>query len=519
MKKRNILFALCFAAVAASAQPTIQWQKTFGGSSYDEAFSIKQTTDDGFVVAGTTTSNNGDIFGSHGGADCWVLKLNNLGVIQWKKALGGTGNEEGRSICQTFDNGFLLAGFTESNNYDVSGNHGGGFDAWVVKLSSTGTIQWQKAIGGTGWDEIWDAEQTTDNGYILAGRTNSIDGDVTENKGKSDLWVVKLDETGNIQWQKTYGGSADDGAYKVTQTPDGGFALIGETASQDFDVIGNNGNFDFWVLKLSSTGTIEWQKTLGGGAGDIGSDIVSTADGDLVVCGFTGSYDSGDVTGHQGFYDYWVVKLNSLGEFQWQKTAGGSDLDWARGIVQAKDGGYIVIGSSSSTDGDVLGNDGGVDFWLIKLSESGELLWQQTYGGTKADHAFSIANTTENGFIMCGYAWSTDGDVAGAVNLGKNDYWIVKLSPENSSPTVSPSSLENTLDIFPNPAQQYATIKVPSASAGLRVVVSDMLGREVSRQATANGSTLDIAKLVPGLYQLAVHTEDGRVFWGKLEKL
>jgi len=120
MKKRNILFALCFAAVAASAQPTIQWQKTFGGSSYDEAFSIKQTIDDGFVVAGTTTSNNGDIFGSHGGADCWVLKLNNLGVIQWKKALGGTGNEEGRSICQTFDNGFLLAGFTESNNYDVS---------------------------------------------------------------------------------------------------------------------------------------------------------------------------------------------------------------------------------------------------------------------------------------------------------------------------------------------------------------------------------------------------------------
>jgi len=117
------------------------------------------------------------------------------------------------------------------------------------------------------------------------------------------------------------------------------------------------------------------------------------------------------------------------------------------------------------------------------------------------------------------FTWSTDGDVAGAVNLGRNDYWIVKLSPENTSPTVSPSSLENTLDIFPNPAQQYVTIKVPSATASLRVVVSDMLGREVSRQAIANGSTLDIAKLVPGLYQLAVYTEDGRVFWGKLEKL
>ena len=521
MKKRNILFALCFAGVAASAQPTIQWQKTFGGSSYDEPYSIIQTTDGGHIVAGASASANGDIFGNFGGDDFWIIKLSNVGSVQWKKNLGGTGNDIANSIQQTSDGGYIVAGDTESNNYNVTGNHGGFTDGWVVKLSSTGNIQWQKALGGSGWDDFLSVQQTSDNGYILTGRSDSSDGDVTENKGFIDLWVVKLSESGGIQWQKTYGGSKEDLGNSVKQCPDGGYIIVGETASPDGDATGLHGNVDFWVLKLSANGALEWQKTLGGNNGDIGSDVVLTPDGGYIVTGYVGSHNTGDITGHDelAYFDAWVVKLNSAGELQWQKTVGGTGYEYARSVIAANTGGYVIAGSTSSTDGDVGFMHGLRDFWVFKLDEMGELVWQQAYGGTKAEHCYSIANTTDNGFIMTGYAWSVDGDVAGAVNLGRNEYWIVKLSPENTSPTVSPSSLENTLDIFPNPAQQYVTIKVPSATASLRVVVSDMLGREVSRQSISNGSTLDIALLAPGLYQLAVHTEDGRVFWGKLEKL
>lgn len=488
---------------------------------YDEAYSIIQTDDGGYIVAGASASSNGDVFGHLGGNDFWIIKLNSTGAVQWKRIYGGTGNDIANSIRQTTDGGYIVVGDSESNNYDVSGNHGGYKDGWVVKLNSFGNIQWQRALGGSRWDDFLSVEQTSDNGYIMTGRTDSFDGDVTENKGLTDLWVVKLNEAGAIEWQKTYGGSKDDLGSSVKQCPDGGYVIVGETASTDGDVTWNNGNVDFWILKLAADGSLEWQKSYGGLNGDLGSDIALTADGGYVVTGFVGSHNTGNVTGHSelAYFDAWVLKLTSTGELEWQKTVGGTGYEYAWAVIVANSGGYVVAGSTSSTDGDVSAMNGLRDFWAFKLDETGEIVWEKAFGGTKAEHCFSIANTTDNGFIMTGYAWSTDGDVAGAVNLGRNEYWIIKLSPEGTSPAEAPVSFENALQIFPNPAQEYATIQVPSAAAQLRVTVSDMLGRELTQQAIANGAALDLTKLGPGLYQLAVAVEDGRVFWGKLEKL
>ena len=348
--------------------PAIEWQKCLGGTADDFANSIQQTSDGGFIVAGETRSNDGDVSGNHGKSDAWVVKLNSLGDILWKKCLGGTGNDYARSIQQISDGGFILTGYTNSNNGDVSGNNGY-YDAWVVKLNSSGDILWQKCLGGTYDDYARSIQQTSDTGFILAGYTFSNDGDVSGNHGFSDAWVVKLNSSGDIIWQKCFGGTNEDYAYSIQQTSDGGFIVAGETRSNDGDVSGYHGYFDYWVVKLNSSGDIEWQKCLGGTNNDYANSIQQTSDGGFIVAGYTESND-GDVSGyHGGDYDAWVVKLNSSGDILWQKCLGGTIDDRAYSIQQTSDGGFIVAGFTVSNDGDVSGNHGASDAWVVKLNK------------------------------------------------------------------------------------------------------------------------------------------------------
>jgi len=515
MKKLALMVCCCFWVGAVVAQPTIQWQKTYGGTSYDEAYSTQQTSDGGYIVAGRSISSNGDIFGNHGGDDFWVLKINSIGSIQWKKSLGGSFNDGARRIQETSDGGYIVVGYTASNNYDVSGNHGGISDGWVVKLSSTGTIEWQKTLGGSGRDDIWAIQQTLDNGYILAGRTSSNDGDVSENKGQLDFWVVKLNESGNIQWQKTLGGSNDDMAKSVRQTSDGGYIIAGESSSIDGDVTNPLGNADFWVVKLSSLGTLDWQKSFGGNNADIPSEILLTTDGGYVVTGYVGSGTS-DISVYYGLFDFWVVKISASGQLLWEKTVGGTQPDYARAIVNAPGGGFFIAGSTSSSDGDIVENNGGSELWVVKISEIGELVWQKTYGGTKNDFGFAIDNTSDNGLVLAGSAWSTDGDLAGSLNRGKADFWVLKLSPEPSTPTSTPAIPQITL--YPNPAHNTITLQAPSAGTTLNVTIYDLLGRTLLREEIPNGGQLNIAALQKGVYFVAAEDGDGTVFRGKLEK-
>ena len=348
--------------------PAIEWQKCLGGTADDFANSIQQTSDGGFIVAGETRSNDGDVSGNHGKSDAWVVKLNSLGDILWKKCLGGTGNDYARSIQQISDGGFILTGYTNSNNGDVSGNNGY-YDAWVVKLNSSGDILWQKCLGGTYDDYARSIQQTSDTGFILAGYTFSNDGDVSGNHGFSDAWVVKLNSSGDIIWQKCFGGTNEDYAYSIQQTSDSGFIVAGYTFSNDGDVSGYHGYFDYWVVKLNSSGDIEWQKCLGGTNNDYANSIQQTSDGGFIVAGYTESND-GDVSGyHGGDYDAWVVKLNSSGDILWQKCLGGTIDDRAYSIQQTSDGGFIVAGFTVSNDGDVSGNHGASDAWVVKLNK------------------------------------------------------------------------------------------------------------------------------------------------------
>jgi hypothetical protein len=415
-------------APVPSPSPTgeyeIQWQKCLGGSASEFAISIQQTTDGGYITAGTTGSTDGDVSGNNGIADAWVVKLDSSGNIQWQKCLGGSGYDSANSIQQTTDGGYIITGMTESTDGDVSGNNGS-IDAWVVKLDSSGNIQWQKCLGGSGDDTADSIQQTTDGGYIVAGATMSTDGDVSGNNGSADAWVVKLDSSGNIQWQKCLGGSDDDQANSIQQTTDGGYIVAGATMSTDGDVSGNNGSADFWVVKLDSSGNIQWQKCLGGSDMDSAYSILQSTDGGCIVAGRTRSTD-GDVSGNNGSSDAWVMKLDSSGNIQWQKCLGGSDVDSASSIQQTTDGGYILAGVTESNDGDVSGNNGLSDFWVVELDSSGNIQWQKCLGGSDEDYAGSIQQTTDGGYIVTGRTRSTDGDVSG--NHGSYDVWVVKLA-------------------------------------------------------------------------------------------
>jgi hypothetical protein len=495
-------------AISAHAQaPAVQWQKTLGGTSDDKATSVQQTTDGGYIVGGYTYSTDGIVTSNHGGYDYWVVKLSSTSSLEWQKTLGGTNNDIANSVQKTTDGGYIVAGWSYSLDGDITGNHGG-CDYWVVKLSSIGNIQWQKTLGGSSNDFAYDVKETTDGGFIVAGSTYSIDGDVTANQGGYDYWVVKLSSIGNIEWQKALGGTNNDTAHSIQQTSDGGFIVAGTSPSTDGDVMGNHGFYDSWIVKLSSTGSIQWQKALGGTAEDVANYIQQTTDGGYIIAGYTYSTD-GNVTGNHGGGDYWVIKLSNTGYLEWQKTLGGTNTDWAFSIQQTTDGGYIVAGQTTSLDGDVTGNHGIRDYWVIKLTSIGNIQWQKALGGTNYDHSLSIQQTIDGGHIVAGWSNSIDGDITS--NQGSYDSWVVKLAPESLS--TNDSNLQNSALIYPNPTKNF--INITTELNIQSISISELTGKQIYNTNT-DTKNIDISTLQNGIYLLKILTQNGTT---KTEKI
>ena len=281
-----------------------------------------------------------------------------------------------------------------------------------IDSNSVPYIEWQRSLGGSGEDVVYSSiQQTSDDGFIVAGRSTSNDGDVSGAHGSSDYWVTKLDSSGNLLWQKTLGGMATDIAYSVQQTSDGGFIVAGHSTSSDGDVLsGNKGGFDQWITKLDASGNLLWENSMGGSADDHALDIQETSDGGFLVIGESQSSDGDVLSGNKGGFDEWITKLDASGNLLWEKSFGGSADDGVRSARQTSDGGFIIAGRSASSDGDVLsGNKGGLDQWITKLDASGNLLWEKSFGGSADDNASSVQQTSDGGFIVAGYSYSSDG--------------------------------------------------------------------------------------------------------------
>ncbi|WP_051957458.1 T9SS type A sorting domain-containing protein [Altibacter lentus] len=472
MKAKNLAVLVFFYTISCLSQPAIEWQKSLGGSVTDFASSIIQSSDAGYIICGRSNSTDGDVTGNHGDYDFWIVKLNASGELGWQRSLGGSDRDIANSIIQTQDSGFIVGGSSISNDGDVTGNHGG-TDCWVVKLDSAGVIEWQRTFGGTGNDGVSAIQQTTDGGYIVSAVSDSNDGDVSGNHGSADYWVIKLNNLGIIEWQKSLGGSNYEENHSIKQTSDDGYILAGLSHSNDGDVTGNHGSSDYWIVKLSTGGDVEWQKSFGGSDIDTANSIQQTLDGGYVVVGISQS-DDGDVIGNQGGADSWVIKLSDTGDIEWQRSLGGSLFDAGYNIQQTQEGGYMIGGYSNSNDGDVTGNHGNEDYWIVKLNNLGNIVWQKSLGGSNFDSAYTTDQTLDGDFIVAGSSDSNDGDVSG--NHGGRDFWIVKLSTNLGN---IDEVFNNLITLYPNPNNGLFTLEFLEETNATSFNITDIQGKVV----------------------------------------
>ena len=471
------LFSLCINCIAQA--PTIQWAKCYGYGEKDNAKSIIQTNDGGYIVLGesydfldSTTIDN------HGLYDFLVIKLDSAGTVEWQKFYGGSDYEMASQILQTSDSGYIMLGVTASIDGDVTVNHGG-YDGWIVKLDLSGVIQWQQTIGGLN-NDIANAIKEDYDGFIITGYTSSNDSIIPGNHGLEDYWITKIDNYGNVLWGKIFGGSSYDLATSVIVTSDSAYVIVGSTRSNDSDITVNHGSYDYWILKLDKNGNALWQKSFGGLNSDKASAITQTNDGSFLIAGSSDSND-GDVSGNHGYGDYWMLKLDSAGNFLSQKCIGGSSEDVATSIFKATTGHFVVAGYSISNDGDATFCNGSNDFWILEIDSAANIIWQKSLGGSGVDVPFSIIQTNDSGFIVAGLTKSSnDGDVSGHIGgdcFGDScsDFWIVKLVPLYTS--LFPLQFQQTIfSIDPNPTSQNFTLKLQVKTENGFIEIRNVLG-------------------------------------------
>lgn len=351
----------------------------------------------------------------------------NVPTIEWKKTINRDNDAFITNVQQTTDGGYILAGYKKDTQNDG--------DYWVVKLNSNADIEWEKTYGGSSLDKANCIQQTTDGGYIVAGYSYSANGDVTNNKGYSDAWILKLNANGDIEWQKTYGGSYIDILSNIKQTTDNKYIATGYTNSSDDDILNNQGDYDYLVIKIDTNGNLEWTKTFGGTNSDIANDVQQTTNGEYLIAGYTFS-NNGDITSNHGGFDAWVIKINSNGNLAWQKTYGGSGFDVASCIQKTNDGHYIVAGITDSNDGDITNSHGDKDAWVVKIDDLGTILQQTTVGTNGSEGVNSILQTHDNNFLVVGSSQNANSNIknifVAALNTNCTLLWQRQIPQENS---------------------------------------------------------------------------------------
>ncbi len=488
----SILFYIASTLVTNAQAPTIQWQRSLGGTLSETGLSAgsHQTPDGGYITCGWSYSNDGDVTGHHGTAsetDIWVVKLDSSGYIDWQQSYGGTLSDFASEIKSTSDGGYIFCGETFSNNGDVTGNHSTG-DVWVVKLDASGAIQWQYCYGGPGEEIALSIAETSNGDFVLVGTTTANGGDVSGLHGNMDIWMFRINSAGTLDWQKCLGGTGDEltNRNNIIFTADGGIVLYGTSYSNNGDVSMNHGGGDLWLVKTDSLGTIQWNKSFGGTDNDNAYCLTATTDGGYLISGDTYSPVSGDVTFRYNFAgqqdDFWMVKTDSLGTKSWVKTLGGSDGESAFATAETSDGGYLLFGLSASNDFDVSGNHGNLDYWLVKTDGVGTLQWQRSYGGTEYEFANDMYITNDGGILLFGASGSNDGDVSGhhgVTGFINHDFWIVKLNPFVTTVEENNNSISD-LNLFPNPVSSTATISFSlNQTKTVSVKIVDITGREI----------------------------------------
>ena len=377
---KRVCFLLLLIGLCSQLTALITFEKTYGGTDSDEASHVGQTTDGGYIIAGSTRS-----FGA-GEYDVYLIKTDSLGDTLWTKTYGGTDWDKGQSAQQTLDGGYIITGWTQSFGAGVA-------NVYLIRTNTLGDTLWTKAYGGANIDEGYSVRETTDGGYIIAGRTTSYGA------GDYDLYLIKVDGAGNTTWTKTYGGTYPDMGLCVRQTSDEGYIIVGATSSF------GAGGHDVYLVKTDSLGDTLWTRAQGGSYSERGFSVQETQSGAYITAGLTGSFGPGG----SAFY---LTKTDAAGDTLWTRTYGGSAGDIGHSVQETAEGGYIIAGYTNSFGA------GAIDVYLVKTDSLGDTLWTRTYGGADYDYSYSVQQTQDGGYILAGHTTS--------FGAGSSDFYVIK---------------------------------------------------------------------------------------------
>jgi hypothetical protein len=451
-----------------------QWNKRFGGNNTDNLTQMIRTSDGGYLLGGYSASPiSGDkTQGSQGGNDYWILKTDASGNKQWDKRFGGTGDDVLNTLIATSDGGYLLGGKSTSGiSGDKSQGSQGGQDYWIVKVSSTGSKQWDKRFGGSNHEDLRSLRQLSTGEYLLFGSSLSgAGGDKSQaSQGANDYWVVKISSSGTKLWDKRFGGSGDDLLETSLLNADGSLLLGGRSASglSGDKSQASQGGKDYWVVKISATGSKLWDRRFGGSGNDDQFTMLTTSDGNYLLGGFSASGISGDKSqSSQGGSDFWIVKINSSGSKLWDKRFGGNLTDELRSMVRTSDGGFLLGGKSDSgISGDKSqASRGGQDYWIVKISSTGTKQWDKRFGGSATEELRKVLLTSDGGYLLGGRSDSGIGGDKSQPSQGLTDYWLVKLSA--SGGTLATTGLPQATALADSSAADDTTALAQAREAG-----------------------------------------------------
>jgi hypothetical protein len=495
------------------SQATVKWQKTVGGNDYDALFSLVFTADSGFLVGGSSSSGiSGEkTDSSRGYDDYWIVKFNSSGIIQFDKTFGGDNFDDLTAMQPTDDGGYILGGTSASDIFaEKSEDSRGGYDYWIIKIDKNGNKEWDKTLGGSSDDQLQSLIQTSDGGYLLGGPSYShVSGEKTgDSRGYLDYWIVKLDKAGNIQWDKTMGGKGYDILNAVAQVGKHYFVAGYSDSPKSYEKSENSrgGSLDYWALKLDENGNVMTDKTIGGKDADYLHCAIHTKDGGGILGGSSQSNISGEKTQNsRGKRDYWIVKLNDSGEIEWDKTMGGKGHDDLSCIAQTGDGGYILGGSSESNiSGEKTENSKGTrDYWVVKLDSAGNVEWDKTIGGSSYDNLIQIKQTGKNKYLLAGYSASNKTGDKTQYSRGGHDYWIVKLEYTPGGIIVSDKTIvatqANDFSVYPNPAKNMLYIQ---SNVKANFILSNVSGKVYRTVAVESKGSIDLKNIPAGTYFL-----------------
>jgi PKD repeat protein len=429
-------FFICASVGIGSCESVVVSEWRYGGSNDDWGYGLVAHPDGPVVMAGMSYSNDGDISFQNGGGDLWIIAVDLDGTKLWDKSYGGTGSDYALYAIPVSSGGYILCGATGSEDGDIVGYNGYG-DGWILRLDSDGNLLWSLVLGGSDKDELGSIIENKDGTFTAVGYTFSNDGDISEQRGAGDAWVVRVSADGKLMSSKTYGGSGRDAASSVLETKDGNLVIIGTTYSQDISPT-FAGKSDVWIFSVTPEGEMIWNRTFGGSDVDFGHALCEK-DGYYYVAAATTSHD-GDVKQLRGASDIWVLKLNQAGDLIWSKTYGGSFSENVWDIKPMGDG-LIIIGETYSVDGDITKNPGSLSTWVLFIDSEGTLLWQECIGGERASSGQRVRPIDDKSAWILSYGQDQNS------HLGS--YVLAKIVLPEIEQNASPLPLDKPLLPFP----------------------------------------------------------------------